>query len=79
LEQTKARSAGHNPDDIEGGAPARTLWTPGALYRLAISCRAIPIAIQRGQTGDVPVSPMLAIKPEHVRGKPATSRRSYPD
>jgi len=47
-------------------------WTPGALYRLAISCQAIPIAIQRGQTGDVPVSTMLAIKPAHVRGRPAT-------
>src|SRR4051794_36257536 len=45
-------------------------WTPGALYRLAISCQAIPIAIQRGQTGDVPVSTMLAMKPTHVRGKP---------
>ena len=47
-------------------------WTPGALYRLAISCQAIPLAIQRGQTGDVPVTTMLAIKPEHVRGRPAT-------
>lgn len=48
-------------------------WTPGALYRLAISCQAIPLAIQRGQTGDVPVSRMLASKPAHVRGKPATT------
>ena len=47
-------------------------WPPGALYRLALSCQAIPIAIQRGQTGDVPVATMLAIKPDHVRGKPAT-------
>jgi SAM-dependent methyltransferase len=47
-------------------------WTPGALYRLAISCQAIPIAIQRGQTGDVPVSTMLAIKPTRVRGMPET-------
>lgn len=46
-------------------------WTPGALYRLAITCQAIPLAIQRGQTGDVPVSTMLALKPEFVRGKPA--------
>jgi SAM-dependent methyltransferase len=45
-------------------------WTPGAFYRLAISCQAVPIAIQRGQTGDVPVSTMLAIKPPHLRGKP---------
>jgi len=47
-------------------------WTPGALYRLAISCQAIPVAIQRGQTGDVPVSTMLAIKPTRLRGLPAT-------
>lgn len=47
-------------------------WSPGAFYRLAISCQAVPIAIQRGQTGDVPVSTMLAIKPRHVRGKPGT-------
>jgi SAM-dependent methyltransferase len=45
-------------------------WTPGAFYRLAISCQAVPIAIQRGQTGDVPVSTMLAIKPPHLRGRP---------
>jgi len=47
-------------------------WTPGALYRLALSCQAIPLAIQRGRTGDVPVSRMLAQKPTHLRGKPAT-------
>jgi SAM-dependent methyltransferase len=47
-------------------------WTPGALYRLALSSQAVPIAIQRGQTGDVPVSRMLAQKPAHLRGKPAT-------
>lgn len=47
-------------------------WTPGALYRLALSCQAIPLAIQRAQTGDVPVSRMLAQKPTFLRGKPAT-------
>lgn len=47
-------------------------WPPGALYRLAISCQAIPLAIQRGRTGDVPVSRMLARKPADLRGKPAT-------
>lgn len=45
-------------------------WTPGALYRLAISCQMVPIAIQRGQTGDVPVATMIAVKPPHVNGKP---------
>jgi SAM-dependent methyltransferase len=47
-------------------------WTPAALYRLAISCQAIPLAMQRGQTGDVPVATMLARKPASVKGKPAT-------
>jgi SAM-dependent methyltransferase len=45
-------------------------WTPAALYRLAISCQAVPLAIQRGQTGDVPVSTMLALEPECVTGRP---------
>lgn len=47
-------------------------WTPGAFYRLALSCQAVPMAIQRGQTGDVPVSKMLAMKPSNVRGRPQT-------
>jgi hypothetical protein len=41
-------------------------------FRLAITCQAFPIAIQRGQTGDVPVTTMLAIRPRHVTGRPAT-------
>ncbi len=47
-------------------------WTPGAFYRLAITCQAVPLAIQRAQTGDVPVSRMVARKPETVRGAPQT-------
>jgi SAM-dependent methyltransferase len=47
-------------------------WTPGALYRLAITCQAVPLAIQRAQAGDVPVSRMVARKPETVRGAPQT-------
>lgn len=47
-------------------------WPPAALYRLAITCQALPLAIQRDQSGDVPVSRMLARKPEWVRGAPAT-------
>ncbi|HEX2734210.1 MAG TPA: methyltransferase domain-containing protein [Polyangiaceae bacterium] len=47
-------------------------WTPGALYRLALSCEAVPLAIQRGQSGDVAVSKMLALKPPHVNGAPRT-------
>ena len=45
-------------------------YTPAALYRLAISCQAIPIAMQRSQTGDVPSSTLLARKPLSVSGKP---------
>jgi len=47
-------------------------WTPGALYRLAITCQALPIAMQRGESGGIPVTTMLALKPEHVRSRPAT-------
>ena len=47
-------------------------WTPGALYRLALMFQAIPLAIQRAQSGDVPVTKMLARKPNTVRGKPDT-------
>ena len=45
-------------------------YTPAALYRLAISCQAIPVAMQRSQTGDVPSSTLLALKPLSVSGKP---------
>jgi hypothetical protein len=47
-------------------------WPPAALYRLALTCQARPLAIQRAQAGDVPVSRMLARKSESVRGKPET-------
>ena len=46
-------------------------YTPAALYRLAISCQALPIAMQRSHTGGVPSSTMLALKPPSVSGKPA--------
>ena len=45
-------------------------YSPAALYRLAISCQAIPVAMQRSQTGDVPSSTLLALKPDSMRGKP---------
>jgi SAM-dependent methyltransferase len=47
-------------------------WTPGALYRLAISCRAVPLAIQRRETNGIPCSTMLARKPRSVSGRPTT-------
>ena len=47
-------------------------WPPAALYRLALSVQARPIAIQRAQAGDVPVCRMLARKSESVRGAPET-------
>ena len=45
-------------------------YSPAALYRLAISCQAIPVAMQRSQTGPVPSSTLLALKPVSMRGKP---------
>jgi SAM-dependent methyltransferase len=38
-------------------------WTPGALYRLAISHRCFPLEIDRAETGGIPVVRMHAIKP----------------
>ena len=45
-------------------------WPPAALYRLAIACQAMPVAIERGQAGDVPVATLLARKGPGVVGKP---------
>jgi len=47
-------------------------WTPGALYRLALTCRALPLACRRDQRGDIPVVRMLARKPSDIRGRPPT-------
>lgn len=47
-------------------------WPPAALYRLALSVQARPLAIQRAQAGDVPVCRMLARKSDSVSGAPQT-------
>jgi SAM-dependent methyltransferase len=47
-------------------------WPPGALYRAAISCQAVPVAIQRRQTNGIPCATMLARKPSFVHGRPST-------
>jgi SAM-dependent methyltransferase len=48
-------------------------WTPGALYRLALSCQCMPMSCGRAQTGGIPVSRMLARKPFETRGRPPTT------
>lgn len=45
-------------------------WTPGALYRMALSFRCLPLRVSRGVAGHIPVSRMLARKPRDVRGAP---------
>lgn len=45
-------------------------WTPGALYRLALSFRCVPLHVSRGVAGEIPVSRLLARKPEDVHGTP---------
>lgn len=47
-------------------------WTPGSLYRLALSCRCLPLAIERGVAGSIPVVRMLARKPKNIQGIPPT-------
>jgi len=43
-------------------------WTPGALYRLALSWRCRPLVCARGVAGSIPVSRLLARKPAALRG-----------
>ena len=38
-------------------------WTPGALYRLALSCHCMPLAISRCDAGGIPSTRMMARKP----------------
>lgn len=44
-------------------------WTPGAMYRLALSCQALPVSIQRTDAGGIPVVQMVAQKPTWVAGR----------
>ena len=43
-------------------------WTPGAMYRLALSCQALPVSIQRADASGIPVVRMVAQKPPWVAG-----------
>lgn len=38
-------------------------WSPGALYRLAISCRCVPLAISRSDADGIPSTRMVCRKP----------------
>jgi SAM-dependent methyltransferase len=38
-------------------------WTPGALYRLALSCHCMPLAISRCDAGGIPSVRMMGRKP----------------
>jgi ubiquinone/menaquinone biosynthesis C-methylase UbiE len=43
-------------------------WTPAAVYRLALSCHCIPLAIDRCDEAGIPSTRMLGRKPGHPRG-----------
>nr|WP_145550055.1 class I SAM-dependent methyltransferase [Variovorax boronicumulans] len=45
-------------------------WTPAALYRLALSCRCVPLAVVRSMTDGIPTVRMLARKPDDIEGEP---------
>ena len=45
-------------------------FTPGALYRLALTFGCVPLHCQRAVAGSIPVSRLLAEKPRSVRGTP---------
>lgn len=45
-------------------------WTPGSLYRLALSHRCFPFEIARGETGGIPVVRMHAVKPLDATPEP---------
>jgi SAM-dependent methyltransferase len=45
-------------------------WTPGALYRLALSWRCRPLGCSRATAGNIPVTRLLARKPESQQGRP---------
>lgn len=44
--------------------------TPGAAYRLSLSCCTIPVAITRAHSGPIPVTRMIARKPAAISGAP---------
>jgi SAM-dependent methyltransferase len=48
-------------------------WSPGALYRLALSCYCYPSEIERAEVGGIPVVRMIGIKPLDCAGRPPTA------
>jgi SAM-dependent methyltransferase len=54
-------------------------WTPGALYRLALSFRCVPLHVSRGVAGSIPVARMLARKPAEIHGAPPQAFVSLKD
>ncbi|ABD72023.1 Methyltransferase type 11 (plasmid) [Rhodoferax ferrireducens T118] len=54
-------------------------WTPGALYRLALSCQCVPVAISRCNAGGIPSSRMVGRKPMGLSGLPSTRYVSLRD
>jgi SAM-dependent methyltransferase len=47
-------------------------WSPGAMYRLALSCQCIPVAIGRCDAGGIPSTRMIGRKPMNLRAAPST-------
>lgn len=47
-------------------------WSPGALYRLALSCQCLPLAISRCDAGGIPSTRMLGRKPLDCVSAPST-------
>lgn len=54
-------------------------YTPGALYRLALSWRCTPLHVGRGLAGDIPVARMLARKGHGQKGRTAYAFVSLKD
>lgn len=45
-------------------------WTPGAMYRLALSCHCMPVAVSRCDADGIPSTRMLARKPKAESQQP---------
>ncbi len=43
-------------------------WSPGAMYRLALSCQCMPVAIGRCDAGGIPSTRMVGRKPKDCHG-----------
>ena len=47
-------------------------WSPGAMYRLALSCQCMPVAISRCDAGGIPSTRMIGRKPMDCHAAPST-------